>query len=80
VKETAMGDPVQNGPSPDYEKDQFESFGLDNKIIRRMFIRKVNTDTEQSFMTAPIKRFNTLKTRFKFNGKHTVDSIMSYDY
>ncbi|XP_056115432.1 glutamate receptor, ionotropic, N-methyl D-aspartate-associated protein 1b (glutamate binding) [Rhinichthys klamathensis goyatoka] len=39
--EAAMGDPVQNGPPPDYEKDQFESFGLDNKVIRRMFIRKV---------------------------------------
>lgn len=39
--EVAMGDPVQSGPPPDYEKDQFESFGLDNKVIRRMFIRKV---------------------------------------
>ncbi|XP_067304005.1 glutamate receptor, ionotropic, N-methyl D-aspartate-associated protein 1b (glutamate binding) isoform X2 [Pseudorasbora parva] len=37
----AMGDPVQNDPPPDYEKEEFDSFGLDNKAIRRTFIRKV---------------------------------------
>lgn len=39
--EVTMGDPVQSGPPPDYENEQFASFGLDNKAIRRMFIRKV---------------------------------------
>ncbi|XP_048008138.1 glutamate receptor, ionotropic, N-methyl D-aspartate-associated protein 1b (glutamate binding) [Megalobrama amblycephala] len=37
----AMVDPVQNDPPPDYENQQFVSFGLDDKSVRRMFIRKV---------------------------------------
>lgn len=37
----AMGEPGQSNDPPEYDSDQFTSSGLDNKEIRRVFIRKV---------------------------------------
>ncbi|XP_016106003.1 glutamate receptor, ionotropic, N-methyl D-aspartate-associated protein 1b (glutamate binding) [Sinocyclocheilus grahami] len=39
--EVAMGEPGHSDPPPDYENEQFASLGLDNKAVRRLFIRKV---------------------------------------
>ncbi|XP_052434067.1 protein lifeguard 1-like [Carassius gibelio] len=39
--EVTMVEPGQSDPPPDYENEEFEGRGLDNKAIRRMFIRKV---------------------------------------
>ncbi|KAL1258574.1 hypothetical protein QQF64_009151 [Cirrhinus molitorella] len=37
----AMSEPGQNDPPPEYDSEQFVGSGLDNKAIRRLFIRKV---------------------------------------
>lgn len=49
-----MIEPGHSDPPPDYENEQFDGSGLDNKAVRRLFIRKVNTDTEQTFITGPV--------------------------
>ncbi|XP_043115942.1 protein lifeguard 1-like isoform X2 [Puntigrus tetrazona] len=39
--EVTMVEPGHSDPPPVYDNEQFDGFGLDNKTIRRLFIRKV---------------------------------------
>ncbi len=43
-----MDTPGHSDPPPDCETNSFASSGFDNKVVRRLFIRKVNTDIEQT--------------------------------